>query len=72
MIDTADCCTTLEEARGVIRRLERLRDEVKRIANNSMYLYDSSDYRSALWEICSACGMADEAIGQAYIEEVTP
>lgn len=42
--------------------------EIRRIANNVIYFDDSSDYSGALWDICRKCGMADDDIGQKYIE----
>ena len=50
------------EARDVI-------DEVLRIANNSVYFRDDSDYEDALWAICRKCGMTDDAIGKSYMGE---
>jgi hypothetical protein len=38
------------------------------IANNAIYFDDNSDYRSALWDICSKLGMADDDIGAKFIE----
>jgi len=42
--------------------------EIRRIANNVIYFDDNSDYSGALWDICRKCGMADDDIGQRYIE----
>ncbi len=42
--------------------------EIRRIANNVIYFDDSHDYGGALWDICRKCGMADDDIGQNYIE----
>lgn len=49
-------------------------DNVKQafaVANNAIYFSDSSDYRSALYEVCKALNpeISDELIGSKYIEE---
>ena len=49
-------------------------DNVKKafaIANNAIYFNDSSDYLSALYQVCKALNpeMEDELIGSKYIEE---
>lgn len=41
------------------------------IANNAIYLDDSSDYRNALWEVCKTLNpdINNDEIGEKYIEE---
>lgn len=41
------------------------------IANNALCFNDSSDYVTALWEICTILKpeLSDSEIGQKYIEE---
>ena len=40
----------------------------KVIANNALYFCDTSDYRSAFYEVCKALGMPEETIGKNYME----
>jgi len=49
-------------------QLEEMLESCREIANNAIYLNDSSDYRSALLEICSTLGMSDDEIGDKFIE----
>ena len=49
-------------------RSDDLLGSVTEIANNAIYFDDNSDYRSALWDICSKLGMADNDIGAKFIE----
>jgi len=42
---------------------------VKAVANNTIYLDDNSDYRSALLEICHILGMDYDDIGVEFLEE---
>ena len=41
------------------------------VANNALYFNDSSDYVTALWEICSILmpEVPNDEIGEKYIEE---
>ena len=53
---------------GEAVRSDDLLGSVTEIANNAIYFDDNSDYRSALWDICSKLGMADNDIGAKFIE----
>jgi len=53
---------------GEAVRSDDLLGSVTEIANNAIYFDDNSDYRSALWDICSELGMADNDIGAKFIE----
>lgn len=44
----------------------------REIANNAIYFADNSDYRSALWDICSLLGMSDDNIGDKFILSQVP
>ena len=57
----------LETAESAVRS-DDLLGSVTEIANNAIYFDDNSDYRSALWDICSKLGMADNDIGAKFIE----
>ena len=40
-----------------------------KIANNVLYFDDSSDYCTALWEICAVLGMDDDIAGEKFMED---
>ncbi len=39
------------------------------IANNAIYFSDSSDYLTALWNVCKCLQPENEEIGEQYINE---
>ena len=44
-------------------------NKVFQIANNAIYFGDSSDYLTALYEICAVIKPGDEAVGETFIKE---
>ena len=63
---TKECNAELSGGEAV--RSDDLLGSVTEIANNAIYFDDNSNYRSALWDICSKLGMADNDIGAKFIE----
>jgi hypothetical protein len=57
----------LAESESMVQMNDQLKTAIK-IANNALYFNDSSDYKSALYDICLTCGMEEDAIGEKYIE----
>ena len=51
------------------RQPDPLVAELVRVANNAIYFDDSSDFKSALWEICQLGGIDMDAIGAEFIEK---
>ena len=42
------------------------KDKIIEIANNAIYFNDSSDYLTALWEICMEDGMEEDEVGKSF------
>lgn len=53
-----------DQVRGMRQRIQK----ALATANNALFFNDSSNYRTALWDICLACGMDEISIGAEYIE----
>ncbi|MEN6313276.1 MAG: hypothetical protein ABFD25_03390 [Clostridiaceae bacterium] len=64
---TSDYIKALDQ----ISRLQEQLDKTFIIANNAIYFNDSSDYLSALYDVCRALkpSIEDESIGSKYISE---
>jgi len=58
-----------EGRESMIQALDWRDEKIKAIANNAIYFDDSSDYRSALYDICKELQMCDGDIGVSFIEE---
>lgn len=47
---------------------EEILSKIFQTANNAIYFQDSSDYLTALYEICNIIKPNDESIGEKFIE----
>jgi hypothetical protein len=67
--DLRELLAALTAAQAEIKRRDEVIEAVKRTANNAIYFDDSSDYGSALWEVCRDCEMCDDVIGKDFMDE---
>jgi hypothetical protein len=67
-----DAAALIESLTAELAESRRRADAAFRIANNTIYFNDRSDYLTALWDVCESIYPGAEDTGKTYIEDTHP